>query len=98
MDIERHCKSDWGLGYFVGLLANEQSLKFIYSEKATNVWDISTVDLSYVVTIKSSVEVLQNFVAFSEIMNFTKLSSELVHKYVLLQYLEVFSNISIVRL
>ena len=73
MDIERHCKSDWGLGYFVGLLANEQSLKFIYSEKATNFWEVSTVDLSYVVKIKSMVKISQNFVAFSEYMNFNQL-------------------------
>ena len=45
-------------------------LKFIYSEKATKFCEISTVDLSYVVTVKSTVEILQNFVAFSEYMNF----------------------------
>ena len=47
-------------------------LKFIYSEKATNFCEISTVDLSYVVTVKSTVEISQNFVAFSEYMNFIK--------------------------
>ena len=31
---------------------------------------ISTVDLSYVITVKSTVEILQNVVAFSEYMNF----------------------------
>ena len=41
-------------------------LKFIYSEKATN--------LVYVVTVKYMVEILQNFVAFSEYMNFMNLS------------------------
>ena len=45
-------------------------LKFIYSEKASSFCEISTVDLSYVVTVKSTVEILQNFVAFSEYMNF----------------------------
>ena len=45
-------------------------LKFIYSEKATNFCEISTVDLSYVTTVKSTVEISQNFVAFSEYMNF----------------------------
>ena len=44
---------------------------FIYSEKATNLYEISIVDLSYVVTVKSAVEISQNFVAFSEYMNFT---------------------------
>ena len=45
-------------------------IKFIYSEKATNFCEISTVDLSYVITVKSTVEISQNFVAFSEYMNF----------------------------
>ena len=40
--------------------------KSIYSEKATNFCEISTVDLSYVVIVKSRVEISQNFVAFSE--------------------------------
>ena len=51
-------------------------LKFIYSEKATKFCEISTIDLSYVVPVKSTaVEILQNFVAFSEYMNFTVSSS-----------------------
>ena len=45
-------------------------LKFIYSEKATNFCEISTVEFSYVVTVKSMMEISQNFVAFSEYMNF----------------------------
>ena len=40
------------------------------SELATNFCEISTVDLPYVVTIKSMVGISQNFVAFSEYMNF----------------------------
>ena len=47
-------------------------LKFIYSEKATKFCEISTVDLSYVVTVKSTEEISQNCVAFSEYMNFNK--------------------------
>ena len=43
-------------------------LKSIYSEKATKFCEISTVDLSYVVTVKSTVEFS---VVFSECMNFT---------------------------
>jgi hypothetical protein len=43
-------------------------VKFIYSKKATNVCEISTVYLCYVVTVKS--EISKNFVAFSEYMNF----------------------------
>ena len=46
-------------------------LKFIYSEKATQFWEVSTLLLSYVVPVKSKVEISQNFVTFSEYMNFT---------------------------
>ena len=49
------------------------SLKFIYSEKATKFCKISTVDLFYVVPVKSTMEISQNFVAFSEYMNFINL-------------------------
>ena len=45
-------------------------LKFIYSEKATKFFEISTLLLSYVVPVKSKVKISQNFVAFSEYMNF----------------------------
>ena len=45
-------------------------LKLIYSEKATKFCKISTTDLSYVVPVKSKVEILQNFMVFSEYMNF----------------------------
>ena len=41
-------------------------LKFIYSEKATKFCEISIVDLSYVISVKSKVEISQNSVAFSE--------------------------------
>ena len=56
---------------FLGEIVMYRILKFIYSEKATNFYIIFNVDLSYVVTVKSSVEISQNFVAFSEGMNFT---------------------------
>ena len=45
-------------------------LKFIYSEKATKFCKISTLLLFYVVPVKSKVKISQNFVAFSEYMNF----------------------------
>ena len=45
--------------------------KLPFSEKATNFCEISTVHLSYILTVKYRVEILQNFVAFSEYMNFT---------------------------
>ena len=53
-------------------------LKFIYSEKATKVCEISTEDLSYVVPVKSTEEISQTFVAFSEYMNFNKLCLNLI--------------------
>ena len=53
----------------IGIINHDSILKFIYSEKATNFCEISTVDLPYVVTVKSTVEILQDFVAFSEYMN-----------------------------
>ena len=45
-------------------------VKFIFSEKATSCCEISIVDLSYLVPVKSTVEISQNFVAFLEYMNF----------------------------
>ena len=44
--------------------------KYVYSEKATKFCEIFTLPLSIVHTDKSKVEILQNFVAFSEYMNF----------------------------
>ena len=52
-------------------------VKFIYSEKATKFFEISTLLLSYVVPVKSKVEISQNFVAFSEYMNFTTVDAPL---------------------
>ena len=51
---------------------NQDLVKFIYSEKATKFCEISTSHLTAVHTFKSKVEISQNFVAFSEYMNFTK--------------------------
>ena len=45
-------------------------VKFVYSEKATKFCEISTLLLSTVHKNKSKVEISQNFVAFSEYMNF----------------------------
>ena len=47
-------------------------VKFIYSEKATEFWEIFTLLLTVCTVVKSKVDILQNFVAFSEYMNFTK--------------------------
>ena len=42
----------------------------IYFEKATKFCEFSTVYLSYVVPVKSTVEILQNFAAISKYMYF----------------------------
>ena len=55
-----------------GLYYAQGSVKFIYSEKATKFCEISTLLLNTVHIVKSEVEILQNFVAFSEYMNFKK--------------------------
>ena len=39
-------------------------VKFIYSEKATKFCEISTLLVSFVVPVKSKVDILQTFVAF----------------------------------
>ena len=53
-----------------------EHVKFIYSEKATKFCEISTLLLSYVVPVKSKVEISQNFVAFSVYMNFKERKEE----------------------
>ena len=45
-------------------------LEFIYSEKATKFCEIFPLLLSYGVPVKSKGKISQNFVAFSEYMNF----------------------------
>ena len=48
--------------------------KFIYFQKAIKYCKISTLLLSYVVSVESKVEISQNFVAFSEYINFISLN------------------------
>ena len=64
---------------FIAKHYGEVILKFIYSEKAIHFYEISIADLSYVVTVKSKVEIAQNCVAFSEYMNFTHIFKEKSH-------------------
>ena len=47
-------------------------VKFIYSEMATKFCEISTLLLTVCTVVKSKVVISQNFVAFSEYMNFKK--------------------------
>ena len=48
-------------------------IKFIYSEKATKFCEIFTLILTGTTYDKSKVKISQNFVDFSEYMNFTNL-------------------------
>ena len=48
----------------------DAQVKFVYSEKATKFCEIFALLLSTVHTDKSKGEISQNFVAFSEYMNF----------------------------
>ena len=52
-------------------------LKFIYSGKATKFCKISAVDLTATTQEKSTVEILQKFVTFSEYMNFITIKNKL---------------------
>ena len=47
-------------------------LKFMYSEKAKKFCEIFTLLLPYEVPVKSKAKILQNFLAFSEYMNFKR--------------------------
>ena len=50
-----------------------KALKFIYSEKATKFCEIFPLLLTTVHTVKSEGKISQNFVAFSEYMNFKQI-------------------------
>ena len=66
----------------------------MYSEKARKFCEISTLLFSYVVPVKSKVEILQDFVAFSEYMNFTTKACNAFwidnRKYIQLRFHEIF--------
>ena len=69
-------------------------VKFIYSEKATKFCEISTVDLSYVVMVKSMLEISQNFMVFLEYMNFTLHTPEATaNQIILMKALDRTSNV-----
>ena len=67
-------------------LKEHSLLKFVYSEKATKFCEISTLLLSTVHTDKNKVEISQNFVAFSEYMNFIFLHLYLLFSRNILSY------------
>ena len=51
------------------------AIKFIYSEKATKFFEIFTLLLTVCTVVKNKVKISQNFVAFSEYMNFKAFKS-----------------------
>ena len=53
------------------MILSRLQLKFIYSKKAAKFCEIFTLPLTTVHTVKSKVKISQNFVTFSEYMNFT---------------------------
>ena len=55
-------------------------VKFRYFEKATKFSELSTVDFTGTRYDKSTVDILRNFVAFSEYMNFTVYSQIWLNK------------------
>jgi hypothetical protein len=54
------------------VVVRQKLVKFIYSEKAAKFCEIFTFLLTTVHTVKSKVKISQNFVAFSEYMNFNQ--------------------------
>ena len=66
------CWIPWTASKMTKIMERMISVKFIYSEKATKFRKIFTLLLSCVMPVKSKVKISQNFVAFSEYMNFNK--------------------------
>ena len=58
------------------------SVNFVYSEKATKFCEISTLLLTGTKQAASMVEILQNFVAFSEYMTFKRKSTFINQLYI----------------
>ena len=59
------------LSYLLSFSLSLIYLKFIYSKEATKFYKIFTLLLSCVVPVKNKVKISQNFVAFSDYINFT---------------------------
>ena len=51
---------------------NRVNLKFMFFKKVTKFDEIFTIDLRYVVSVKSTVKISSTFVAFLENANFNK--------------------------
>ena len=75
-------------------MKKEFQLSDYKSEKATKVWEISIVDFSYtghryVVPVKCTEEISQNFVAFSEYMYYNHLLNpwEEIHEIIVMGFI-----------
>ena len=88
-EVPSHCwygsyydnvRADLGKEVIINNLPTQENLisfsvlKVIYPKKAAKFCEIFTLLLSYVVPVKSKVKIFQNFVAFSEYMNFTQVN------------------------
>ena len=62
--------------HFILFAVLRSYIKFIYSEKATKIFEIFTLLLSYLVPVKSKVKISQNCVAFSEYINFNSTNEQ----------------------
>ena len=63
----------FGIGWKLNKnVKNRAYIKFIYSEKATKFCEIFILLLTVCTAVKNKVKILQNFVAFSEYMNFNQ--------------------------
>ena len=71
METYREKQTEKSIYYGLMRFGASSTVKFIYSEKATKFCEIFPLLLSYVVPVKSKGKISQNFVAFSEYMNFT---------------------------
>ena len=72
--MKRELPGETGGSHWVEKFLDKNSsfhVKFIYSEKATKFCEISTLLLTGTTQDKIKLEISQNFVAFSEYMNFT---------------------------
>ena len=73
------------------------TLKFLHSEKATKFREIFTLLLSYVYLVKSEVKISQNFVAFSEYMNFKLVPFVIILGWVCTRWRRKTASVMIIR-
>ena len=75
-----------------------KNVKFIYSEKATKFCEIFLLLLTTVHTVKSKWKISQNFVAFSEYMNFNTRRACSIIEYCFCDWTQILHSIQIVHI